>query len=276
MEFADVLKRNFSAISDDYKTFCAEKDNCRLCSVYNEYKQVVASEGNALNPTFVLIGECAGKEEAEQNRPFIGRAGQRLRKELRKHSNTFNKKTTLITNILSCRPKDNKFPDNNQKFEMTILNFKAGWFSTNTVFGEEIINNCVEHWLNRELKLLKPKVIVTLGAHALKVICNEQGITSCHGAWRFSEKYRAWVLPTYHPSYVLRCENDPKKDYIPSEFEEDIAKVARTWDSLVTNDFRMRLSPDQWKEYQTSNWRERLKKNSTLPSDIAEDALIDD
>ena len=69
MSIDSVIKRKFPRISESYKELAIKKDKCRACSIYNDYKQVVLSEGNAENPTFMFIGESPGKDEVQSNRP---------------------------------------------------------------------------------------------------------------------------------------------------------------------------------------------------------------
>jgi len=241
MKIENILNNNFTFISDPYRKFALEKDQCRRCSVYPEYEQVGQSEGNADDPTFMFIGEALGKDEVEQVRPFIGRAGQRLREELRGHPKVFNKNNCLITNTLSCRPKNNKFPKSN-----------TGPYSLSEVEGaklkgctaDKLVNTCADLWVRREISILRPQVVVTLGSIALQYIIGDRGITSNRGKWKFIEKYRIWALPTYHPSYVLRCEY--MDSHVVDQFSEDIAKVANTWHTVVGNDRRMKITRKQY------------------------------
>lgn len=238
----EVLSRNLTKISEAYRQFAYEKDECRRCSIYDSYKHVGQSEGNAEDPIFMFIGEALGKDEVEQGRPFIGRAGQRLRQELRKHAAEFTRNNCLISNVLSCRPFDNKFPkDKEGPYEI-----RDGKKTGRKAKGREVVNFCATNWVRREIELVRPKVIVTLGSVALDYIRGDRGITEHRGTWKFLPQFRVWSLATYHPSYVLRCENDPDKDYIVAEFETDIAKVAKTWKSIVENDARMAMSDEDW------------------------------
>lgn len=238
-----VLNRNFTNLTKEYKKFAIEKSNCKQCSIFDCYKQVGQSEGNVNNPTFMFVGESLGKDESEQVRPFIGKAGQRLRQELRKHQN-FTKQTTIISNILSCRPKDNVFPkDQNGPF---YLHLKDG---PTEVSAEKIVKTCTESWLFREIKLLKPKVIVTLGSVPLKYIRKETGITDKRGSWKFLPEFRAWSIATYHPSYVLRCENDKSKQFVAEQFEKDIEQISSKTFAIVNGDKRMSFSDPEWQDY---------------------------
>ena len=240
MKISDIIRRNFTAISPEYEQFAREKDACRQCSIYDCYKQVGQGEGNASDPNFMIIGEAFGKEECEQVRPFVGRAGQRIRSELRKYPHCFDKSNTLISNVLACRPENNVFPRDGQ-YNILEKNRKKSRAKT-----REIVNFCATNWVRREIELLHPKIIIILGAKALEYIRGDSGITANRGAWKFSEKYKAWTMATYHPSYVLRCQNDPDKDFVPRQFEEDIRKVVTTWSSVVRNDPRTNMSPEEW------------------------------
>lgn len=220
LPISSVIDRNFPVISDEYRKYAQEKDLCRACKVFHSYNQVVQSEGNAINPTFMFIGECAGQDEVQQNKPFIGRAGQRLRQELRKHRLVFNKNTTIISNVLGCRPQDNKFPQD-----------------------AALVDACTGSWLFREIKLLKPKVIITLGNPALVQVREEVGITGRRGSWKFLPMFRAWSMATFHPSYVLRQSH---VGYIEKQFEADIKMVAENWQVIVGSDSCMAMDEEEW------------------------------
>lgn len=238
MQIEQIISRNFTQISDEYKFFAEEKNHCQKCSLYEHYKQVVCSEGNAKTPTFMWIGEGPGQDEIEQCRPFIGRAGQRLRKELRKYPKAFNKENCIITNVLACRPQNNIFPRDN-----------AGpyWITPEKeVKPREVVNYCATNWLRKEIALLKPKVIVVLGGQALDYVCGDRGITANRGTWKFLPQFRAWSMATYHPSYVLRCQNTDKS-YVVKQFAEDIEKIAETWHSTVYDDPNMTMNEEEWK-----------------------------
>lgn len=240
MDLQSVLNRNFPKISGDYHKFACEKDECRCCSIYEHYNQVGQSEGNAKNPTFMFIGESLGQDEVAQVRPFVGRAGQRMRSELRKHKPTFNRNTCLVSNVLSCRPLGNKFPGGvNAKVYWHLIDGKQK--ASN---GRGVVSYCADLWVMREIKLLKPKVIVIVGGQALEFIRGERGITAARGEWKFLAEHKAWSFAIFHPSYVLRCENSPEKEYVADLFEQDIKKIAETWRSTVENDPRMQM-PDE-------------------------------
>jgi len=226
MEIEEIINNNFTKITDEYRAFAQKKDQCRECSVYEHYKQVGQSEGNAQDPTFMFVGEALGKDEVEQVRPFIGLAGQRLRSELRKHKKTFRRDTVLISNILACRPKDNKFPG--------IPSKEAG--------------TCTTLWLDKEIRMVKPKVIVTLGNPATRHLRGDSSITASRGKWKFLPKFRAWSMATFHPSYVIRSERSGK-GFVADQFAQDIKMVACMWSTIIS-DYRMSMPPEQWKRNQ--------------------------
>lgn len=236
-----ILDRNFTSISDEYREFAQSKSECRKCSMWSHHRQVGQSEGNAVNPTFVFVGEAPGKDEAEQVRPFVGRSGQRLRAELRKHSTTFNRKTTLITNVLACRPPNNVFPKDPYWIESK---------KNRQCKARGLINFCIDNWLRRELELLRPKVIVTLGSQSLDYVRGDRGVAAHRGTWKFLPTFQAWSMATYHPSYVLRCTNGSQKEHVPYQFAEDIEKIATSWRTIVEEDPRMEMNSDEWHKLQ--------------------------
>lgn len=242
MELDVVLNRNFSVISEEYRKFATSKSECRRCSIYSHYKQVAQSEGQTNSPTFVFIGESYGKEEVEHVRPFIGRAGQLLRSELRKYPHVFTKQNCLLTNVLSCRPLGNKFPVNSGG-PWTI--YDEDGTPEETLSPVDVVSHCAEQWLLQEIKLLSPKIIVTVGAQALMYIRNQSRISDHHGSWEFCSTHRAWTFPIYHPSYILRCQNDPAKQYVVDEFRRDMHKLATSWHRM-TSDKRFDMDKESW------------------------------
>ena len=230
-------------ITDEYKDFAIRKSQCKECSIYDHYKQVGQSEGNAENPTFMFVGEALGKDEAEQVRPFIGRAGKRLRAELKKHANVFNKHSSIISNLLPCRPLNNRFPTtkSTEQFQIREPNDIT---RTTPATADAVITHCADRWLFEEIKLLKPKILVLLGSQALRFIRNELGITAHRGSWKFVPRLRAWSLATYHPSYVMRTENTEDKGYVAEQFAQDIEKVVNSW-HFCERDPRMRMTHEE-------------------------------
>ena len=182
-----------------YEEFEKQKILCRECEVGKAYNCVVCSDGCKNNPIVVLVGEAAGQTEIEENRPFVGKAGKKLRSTINQLG--FNKENTLITNVIPCRPLDNKFPD-----------------------SRDLVLNCARKWVFQELILLKPKFLLLLGNQPLNYIAGETGITSKRGKWIEVDQFKA--MPTYHPSYVIRKMYMEEGKQIEENFVNDIKQVA--------------------------------------------------
>lgn len=250
----EITSRNFTALTDEYRKFIEEKDACKQCEMYGCYGQNIQSEGCAVNPTFMFIGECGGKEEATENRPFTGKAGQFLRAELKKHSDCFNKQTSIITNVLSCRPLNNKFP----KPRSSLYTVWEDNERTSKKLVMDVAQFCAQKWLFREIEMLQPKILIILGSVSLKYVCGKDSIMKCRGEWTFVPRFRAWALPTFHPSYVLRMSHAADQ-VVLRLFEQDVAKVVETWATTVQNDYRMQMSLEDWKrEYAITKTQDQL------------------
>jgi len=154
---------------------------CRKCELGSLRTNTVPGEGNP-NARIMFIGEAPGADEDAQGRPFIGRAGQLLDKIIKgcglKRSDVF------IGNILKCRPPENRDPR-----------------------ADEIIS-CLPY-LQRQIEILDPEIIIALGAHAAKTLLNTtKSIGQLRG--QFHEYYTGIgkppvkLMPTYHTAYLLR------------------------------------------------------------------------
>ena len=156
----------------------AEKvSQCKLCPVLVENRtQTVFGDGNP-EADIVLIGEAAGKNEDEQGIPFVGRAGDLLNNILMA-CKLEREKDVYICNIVKCRPPSNRNP----------LDWEA--------------KNC-RPFLDLQLKVIAPKVIVCMGAVASNnLLGNTDPIGMLRGRWH---EYRSIpVVCTYHPAYLLR------------------------------------------------------------------------
>ena len=184
----------------NYDDFDSAKRMCRECSVGSVYNCVVCSDGCKASPLVVISGEAPGREELEQGRPFVGKAGKLLRDSI--NNLGFRRSNTLITNVIPCRPLDNKFPTD-----------------------VALVKSCVSKWLEQELALLQPKVMILLGNQPLRFIMGCTGITSLRGTWLELGAIR--VMPTYHPSYVIRKMHMADGEQITSEFLGDLKLAAQ-------------------------------------------------
>ena len=130
----------------------------------------------------MFIGEGPGADEDAQGRPFVGRAGELLTRMITAMG--FDRASEVyIANVVKCRPPGNRTP----------LPAEA--------------EACIG-FLKRQIRLVSPKVIVTLGATPLFHLFQLKGITKLRGNWLDWEGIK--VMPTYHPAYLLR---DPNKKF---------------------------------------------------------------
>ncbi|PJZ71283.1 uracil-DNA glycosylase [Leptospira perolatii] len=174
---------------------------CKLCKLHTTRTQTVFGEGNP-DAEIMFIGEGPGKQEDLMGRPFVGRAGELL--------------TRIIENGIGV-PRDNVFIANLTKCRPTV-DLK---FEKDRPPDEEESAAC-SPYLVRQIAVIQPKVIITLGNPSTKFVLNtKEGITKLRGKW--GDFHGIPVMPTYHPSYVLRNggENSPLK----REVWEDIKLV---------------------------------------------------
>ncbi len=162
-----------SALTDLYR----EIARCQRCGLAKHRTNVVPGEGAEDTP-LVFIGEAPGWHEDQQGRPFVGAAGQFLEELLA--SINLTREQVYICNVIKCRPPENRDP----------------------LPGE--IESCRE-WLDRQLALLKPKVIVTLGRYSMARYFPGETISKIHGKER--EREGIICYPMYHPAAALHQQN---------------------------------------------------------------------
>lgn len=164
---------------------------CTKCELSKTRQKVVFGDG-PVPCDLMLIGEGPGADEDEQGLPFVGRAGQLLSKIL-ESVQIDRKKDIYIANIVKCRPPNNRAP-----------------------LPEE--TSACYPYLEAQINLIKPKIIILAGAPATKVVLkNETPISQIRGKWFTLEKSgkgqvteeEIAVIPIFHPSYLLR---NPSKE----------------------------------------------------------------
>ena len=152
---------------------------CKLCVLHKFRTKAVPGEGNR-SAELMFIGEGPGRDEDMQGRPFVGRAGQLLRKIIA--AMTFREDEVYITNMVKCRPPDNRVPHH------------------------EEMESC-SSYLIRQIELIRPRVIVTLGKTPTDYfVPGREGMTARRG--RFGDYRGIPVMPTFHPSYLVRNEGN--------------------------------------------------------------------
>lgn len=154
----------------------AEFDGCAL---KKRATQLVFSDGNE-NAKIMIIGEAPGRDEDIEGKPFVGRSGQLLDKMLAAIG--LDRSKVYIANIVAWRPPGNRNPT------------------------ESEISVCLP-FLHRQIELVKPEIILTLGAPAAHSLFNTKTpITKMRGIWREFKlaDFSAKALPTFHPAFLLR------------------------------------------------------------------------
>ena len=162
---------------------------CRLCEGRN---RVVFGVGNAARPLIAFVGEGPGADEDRIGEPFVGKAGQLLTAAITKGLG-MRREDVYIANVVKCRPPENRAPLPDEAAACTP-------------------------YLFRQLEIIQPRVIVTLGQPAQLALSGVQmGITKLRGNWQDWRGIR--LMPTFHPAYLLR--NPPAKKF----FWEDLKSV---------------------------------------------------
>jgi len=171
---------------------------CRRCRLSNFRTNVVVGEGS-LRPKIFFIGEAPGRSEDREGRPFVGAAGNVLARLL--EFIDLSREAVYITNVVKCRPPGNREPT------------------------KEEIEAC-RPYLERQLFLLRPKLIATLGRIAWKWVCDEFGLeyyslSKVHGkTFDVVTWYgRAKIVPLYHPAVAVYNPNREQT------LREDMAKL---------------------------------------------------
>lgn len=171
-----------------------------------------------------IIGEAPGKNEIEQGLPFVGKAGELLDMVLAETG--IVREDCLISNVFLSRPDNNKI----DHFFRLITESDGDFISQYGLYRNRVVkteNRDDMKRLDTELETFSPKVILLLGATALWRVLRQDGITAKRGEWSVLHQYNhiVGVLPTWHPSAVLRNRNDKMPQFI-SDFKQ-VADVLR-------------------------------------------------
>ncbi len=162
---------------------------CTRCPLHRTRHRTVPGQGNPA-PELMFIGEGPGEEEDRQGLAFVGPAGQLLTRLI--HRMGLTREDVFIANIVKCRPTIND----------------AGVRDRPPT--DEEMAACIPYLLE-QIEVLQPKVIVCLGATALYGLLHLKGISRLRGHW---QEFRGIpVMPTYHPSYLLRSGGDQRARY---------------------------------------------------------------
>jgi uracil-DNA glycosylase family 4 len=168
-------------------------------------RNVVFGVGN-INAELMFIGEAPGADEDEQAEPFVGKAGQLLTKIIQTMG--LQRGDVYIGNILKCRPDT------------------PGQTAGNRKPTAEEMQTCIPY-LHGQIDLIRPKVIVALGATAVEGLLGKTiGITKLRGTWK---TYRGIpLMPTYHPAYLLRNQALSEKRKVWEDMLQVMEKLGMT------------------------------------------------
>jgi DNA polymerase len=185
------------ALGDSLDEVNANVRTCQKCDLHTERTQTVFSRGTG-SSGLCFVGEGPGAEEDAQGKPFVGPAGQLLDKML--VAMGLSPEEVYICNVVKCRPPNNRRPTPPE------------------------MSSCAPY-LERQLELLNPQVIVALGGTAvLGLLGITDGITRVRGKFRLYEG-RIAVMPTFHPAYLLR--NPAAKRQVWTDLRQVLAHLGR-------------------------------------------------
>lgn len=157
------------------KTIACDIDSCKRCKLAATRNRTVPGHGNP-QPDLLFVGEAPGEQEDRQGLPFVGRSGALLTRMI--NNLGLSREEVYIANILKCRPPGNRTPTPRER------------------------ETCLPY-LEAQIDILRPKVIVALGATALRgLLGSDKELSGNRGIWL---EYRGIpLMTTYHPSYLLR------------------------------------------------------------------------
>lgn len=186
-------------MKDSLDIISEEVCSCTKCELCQNRTHAVPGEGSE-KAQIMFIGEGPGAEEDKQGRPFVGRSGKFLREMIRTVG--LSEEDVFIANVVKCRPPGNRDPK-----------------------PEEIA--ACRPYLERQIAMIDPKIIVTLGRHAMERELPDMKISQVHGK-AFRRKNGRLYMPLYHPAVAL---------YSPAQKEvliEDMKKLKELMDQMNT------------------------------------------
>lgn len=184
--------------AEDLAALEAQVRTCQRCRLAEGRTKLVFGEGRA-PAEIMFIGEAPGAEEDLAGRPFVGPAGQLLTKIIQAMG--LDRQEVYIANVVKCRPPKNRTPQPDE------------------------VAACLP-FLEDQITLVRPKVIVALGSLAAQTLLAEKTpISRLRG--RFHDRQGIPVMPTFHPSYLLRGEERPRKVLVWSDMKQVLAKLGR-------------------------------------------------
>lgn len=159
---------------DSLKIIANEIADCKKCALSKTRTNTVPGEGKR-KAQILFIGEAPGAKEDQEGRPFIGRSGKLLREMINMVG--LKEEEVFIANVVKCRPPENRDPKKKE------------------------VKAC-RSYLDRQIALINPKIIVTLGRHAMDRELPGNKISEVHGKVFQGDNGRTY-MPLYHPAVAL-------------------------------------------------------------------------
>jgi len=174
-----------ASTTDNWDVLQAEVSNCTKCALCATRTQTVFGSGNK-HADWMLVGEAPGQHEDEQGLPFVGNAGLLLTEMLRAIG--LNREEVFITNILKCRPPNNRDPHADE------------------------VESC-NNYLQRQQKLIQPKIILAVGRIAAQTLLKTDApLAKLRG--KVHTFNNTPVVVVYHPAYLLRSLSEKRKAWL--------------------------------------------------------------
>jgi DNA polymerase len=183
-------------MSEALETIAKEIRTCTACDLHETRTQAVPGSGSS-DARIVFVGEAPGAQEDKRGLPFVGQAGKLLDQLLENIG--LDRDRVAILNVIKCRPPDNRPP---RKGEIAAC----------------------RHFLDRQLDVIQPQLIVTLGRFSLVHFCPEVSITQVHGEVQRVDGRS--IYPVYHPAAAFH-----RKAW-RQELEEDFSRIPEILTSL--------------------------------------------
>jgi DNA polymerase len=190
---AESLKERQAAM----EKIAAEIRICEKCQLHKGRTKAVPGDGR-FNAEILFVGEGPGFHEDQQGLPFVGASGKYLEQLLELIG--LSRKDVFITNIVRCRPPQNRDP-------------------------ERVEIEACEPYLDRQIALIQPKIIATLGRYSMAKFFPDGKISKIHGIAKKSEEGRIYY-PLFHPAAVLR------NPALREPMEEDFKRMKKLLEEL--------------------------------------------
>lgn len=169
---------------------------CPHCTIVTGHTQTVFGEG-APDAALMFIGEAPGAEEDRTGRPFVGRSGQLLEQMLKAMG--LSREDVFIANVLKSRPPNNATPTSDE------------------------MAKCAPY-LSRQVAIIEPAVIVTLGKPAAQwILGSHEAMGKLRGVWHEYEGVP--VMPTFHPAYLLRAYTPENRRMVWSDLQQAMKRL---------------------------------------------------